>query len=351
MKRNHVGMALVLLGIMVFLVVGCIGKEQAGEGPEEPGLVEENRETAEGDTGEDKQADESSQSVEQAKKQLPGALLVMVDNFSKARPQSGLDQADLVYEIVAEGGITRFMALFYRQGVEKIGPIRSARSYFAQLARGYNAPLAHAGGSAEALNLIVKIKMKDLDEIYNSGAYFWRDKQRKMPHNLYSSTDKLQQGAKNRGYSLEAPFLQPTGTAWEGEPFTGEFELDYSVPKYSYKVTWQYKNKQYERKINGKPHLMEDGTQLMADNVLVMAVKTSTYMKDGIPLSDVQIVGQGEARFFIDGQKLQGSWEKKSDVAAVKFYDEKGDLLKLKKGKTWIQVVPQLKKIKEKEAL
>lgn len=277
-----------------------------------------------------------------AEPELPGALLVMCDNMRNARPQSGLDKADVVYEIIAESGITRFMALFYRQKVDEIGPIRSARSYFVKLAHGYNAPLAHAGGSAEALNLIATIKAKDLDEIYNSGGYFWRDKSRKMPHNLYSSTDKLLAGAKNRGYKMVPPELSPVGTAWDGEAFTDAVTLDYSTGSYTYKVTWEYEQSKncYARMINGKPHLMKDGAAIEADNVIILVIKTTTRVEGGVPLSDVQIVGSGEACYFLNGQKMTGSWEKQAASAPIRFFDEKGNFMKLKEGNTWIQVIP-----------
>lgn len=291
--------------------------------------------------------EEELESSEPLEPQLPGALLVMIDNLKPARPQSDLDKADLVYEIIAEAGITRYLALFYHQEAEKIGPVRSARGYFAQLARGYNAPFAHAGGSQEALALIPQIGVKDLDEIYNSGAYFWRDKQRKKPHNLYSSTEKLLQGAKARGFKVEPPFLQPLGTEWEGAPFTGELVIDHSVKNYPYKVSWSYRNHSYERAINGKPHLMEDDVLITADNLLIMVTKITTYVKDNIPLSDVKVVGKGDLISYIEGKKIKGYWQKETVKDDLKFYDEQGELMKLKRGTTWVQVVPSLGSVTE----
>lgn len=325
---------LIVIIMAVLFFAGCLGKK------EEQSLHQEQQPSAsiEGD---------KEKIAKPAEPQLPGAILVMFDNLKTARPQSGLDKADLVYEIVAESGITRFMALFYQQKVEKIGPIRSTRDYFVQLVKGYDAPLAHAGGSQAALELIRKIGMKDLDEIYNSGAYFWRDKERKMPHNLYSSTDKLLKGAKDRGYKVEPPFLQPVGTSWQGEPYEGDLDIDYSLGKYAYKVTWRYNKNKYERKINGSPHLMEDGTLVIADNIMVMIAKTKTYLKDGVPLSDIKVIGKGETLYYINGVKTKGYWQKESNNSPIKFYQENGELMKLKQGKTWIQVVPHLKSIKE----
>ncbi|MBZ4653226.1 MAG: hypothetical protein JG781_564 [Peptococcaceae bacterium] len=274
----------------------------------------------------------------QEKPRLPGALCVMVDNYYKARPQSGLDKADLVYEILAEGGITRYLALFYQEPAEKIGPIRSARYYFVQLARGYDAPFAHAGGNADALALIPKIGVKDLDEIYNAGGYFWRDNNRQMPHNLYSSTEKLLAGAQAKGYKLIPPSL-PVGSTWEGIAHKPEITFDYSSGKYTYQVSWVYENQRYTRKINGKPHLMEDGAPIAADNLIAMVAPTREVVKEELE-SEIKLIGKGEARYFIDGKMMKGSWEKPSPERNIRFLDEKGQPVKFKPGKTWVQVLP-----------
>lgn len=273
---------------------------------------------------------------------LPGAVAVMVDNYRQARPQIGLDKADLVYEMMAEGGITRFMALLYSEGAEKIGPVRSARYYFVQLARGYDVPLAHAGGSTDSLKMIADLKIKDLDEIYNSGGYFWRDPGRKMPHNLYSSTDRLLEGAKAKGYAL-VPLPQfPTADGWEGEthPAGKALILDYSTKDYSYLVSWLYNGQKYERKINQQPHLMEDGAAIEADNIIILKAQTKTVVKDNIPLSEIKITGEGETRYYIEGKVMKGTWKKEKAQTAIGFYDSTGQPMRLKEGKTWVQVIP-----------
>jgi len=270
---------------------------------------------------------------------LPGALLVMVDNYHAARPQSGLDKADTVYEIMAEGGITRFMAVFYRRQAEKIGPVRSARYYFVQLAKGYDAPLAHAGGSEDALDMIAKLRIKDLDEIYNAGECFWRDANRKMPHNLYTSSGRLLEGAKARGYELKTPQALTAGNSWTGA-IQQKLAVDYSNGGYKYRVSWEFNGSVYERKINGQPHVTADNVTLAADNVIVITAKTQTIIKDKTVLSEIAIIGGGEARFFIDGRMMKGSWVKKSAAAPVEFLDETGAPMKFKPGSVWVQVVP-----------
>lgn len=279
------------------------------------------------------------------KTKLPGTVTVMIDNYYKARPQSGLDKADLVYEIIAEGGITRFLALFYSQEVEKIGPVRSARYYFVQLARGYNSPYAHAGGSTDGLQTIQKLKVKDLDEINNSGAYFWRDNTRKAPHNLYTSTEKLVAGAKSKGYALVPLQTMPLGTSWTGTSHR-DLKLDYSTANSTYIVTWHYNGQEYERMINGEQHVMADKAPIKAQNILIFAAPTRDVVKQ-VLVSEVDIIGKGELLYFIGGQQLKGSWEKVSAEAPIHFKDEQGQLIKIKDGQTWIQVCPSLDKLTE----
>ncbi|WP_445670713.1 DUF3048 domain-containing protein [Paenibacillus sp. FSL W8-0919] len=136
-------------------------------------------------------------------------LAVMINNAPAARPQSGLSQADIVYEVLAEGGITRLIGIFQsEEGIEQIGPIRSIRPYLIRLGESYGGVLVHAGGSPEAYSIIQKQGKQDLDEIGNAGAFFWRSKDRKAPHNLYSSDEKLRQAAAKMGYDQQVQVPQ-----------------------------------------------------------------------------------------------------------------------------------------------
>ncbi len=323
---------LVLSLIMVFFLTGCACSKQEENAPAENNEIQENQDNEE--------KPEEEETIVEADPQLPGAVLVMVDNYSKARPQSGLDKADIVYEMLAEAGITRYMAVFYHEEAEKIGPIRSARPYFIELAKGIKGPLAHAGGSTAALALIKKLDVDDLDEIYNSGKYFWRDKDRKKPHNLYTSTDLLVQGAKAKGYKISNEGLLPVGSEWDGTDHTEDVKISYSFGKYRNEVAWHYNGEAYERKINGQANEMQNKTKILADNVIVMKAKTRVVVKNDIPYSDIELTGTGDAYYFAEGKMKKGTWEKTSASSALEFKDEKGELVKFKVGKTWVQVIP-----------
>src|SRR5690554_5162744 len=114
-------------------------------------------------------------------------LGVMIENSISARPQSGVIQADVVYEILSEGTITRFLALFHSQKPKRIGPVRSARTYYVQLAKGYDAIYSSAGGSPGGLKLVQSDYIDDISGLAYDGRYFTRSSDRYAPHNLYTS--------------------------------------------------------------------------------------------------------------------------------------------------------------------
>jgi hypothetical protein len=136
-------------------------------------------------------------------------LGVIIENHGDARPQSGLNNADLIYETVAEGGITRFLAIFHSTPASEIGPVRSARDYFAELANEWGVLFAHVGGSDEVLAQLAQKQYKNIDSLneFFFGKYFRRVKTRAAPHNTYTSHSELNQFLVDR--SLRATTLSP----------------------------------------------------------------------------------------------------------------------------------------------
>jgi hypothetical protein len=130
-------------------------------------------------------------------------VAVMVENAPQARPQSGLDQADIVYEVLAEGEITRFVAVYQSGSPSVIGPVRSIRPYFVKLGEGFDAMIVHAGWSQDAMDLIADHNINHLDEVYGDGTYYWRSKDRKAPHNLYTSMDNIRKAAVNKKFRTD----------------------------------------------------------------------------------------------------------------------------------------------------
>lgn len=267
---------------------------------------------------------------------LPGVFIASIDNKSEARPQSGMDKADMVIEMIAEAGITRFMAFFHSKAAPLVGPIRSARYYFAYIAKAYNTPFAHAGGSSRALNLIDELKIPDLDEIYNSSQAFWRDNSRKMPHNLYTSTERMVAEAQRKGLTMSSLPNPPKGDMPQGSA-NSNVSLTYSP---YYKVTWQWQDGKYLRSVNGKLHTMKDGASLTTDNIVIISTPHRDVVTD-VLRTDIDIIGNGPAQFLRDGQLYAGTWKKASANDHFEFMVD-GQPFKFKEGVTWIQVVPSM---------
>src|SRR5579884_4106078 len=235
-------------------------------------------------------------------KQRP--LAVMIENHTDARPQSGLSSADVVYEAVAEGGITRFMALFYCNSLSdiEVGPVRSARTYFLDWLSEYDALYAHVGGAntpgpADALGQIITYGIKDLNQFSIGFPTYWRDYQRvgrtvATEHTMYSSTQKLWAVGDQRGW---ANTDSSTGTSWDSEFTPWKFKNDtpggtvtkITVPFWSgygdYTVEWDY-NAQcncYDRKNGGAPHIDFDNKQQLSPKNIVVQYEEENHAHDG----------------------------------------------------------------------
>ncbi|MGN7360511.1 DUF3048 domain-containing protein [Paenibacillus sp. SAF-054] len=345
-SRN--GMRSIMLCVIVSasLLAGC--GQQNAETPKEP-VVEEQMPLEEPapenpvPSGEPEQAAFTAPLTGLPMDHAPTSrpLSIMINNAPAARPQSGLTQADIVYEVLAEGGITRLIGIFQSKGTdEKIGPIRSIRPYLIDLGESYGGVLVHAGGSNDAYAILQKQHKEDLDEIGNAGAYFWRDKTRKAPHNLYSDADKLRAGADKLRYAKEVDIpsyaFRADDELPEGESASG---VDITFLLKSYKVSYQYHeaSKMYLRSINGKPHVdLNTGQQLSATNVVILGADHKTL--DDVGRLAVNVEKGGEAILLQRGKVLRGQWVRaKNDV--IRFVKD-GQEVPLYPGTTYFNIVP-----------
>ncbi len=273
---------------------------------------------------------------------LDTMLLVSYGNNPRARPQTGLEQADVVYEVLAEGGITRLMAVFATYAPETIGPVRSMRQCLIEIAMGYDSPFAHAGGSMEALASIRSLQAKSLDEIYGAGSYFWRGDQRRPPDNLYTSAKELLRGAKARGFS-ETP-LPPLSTgALDPAEAATHIVVDYSrsttIPN---RISYTYEEGRYHREVNGSPHVSTSSDQLRPHNVLFLETTTREFARGGDPFVEIDVIGQGEALLFRSGQRYEARWAKPDVHSPFTFQLIDGEPLRFTHGQVWIHLVPSL---------
>lgn len=258
---------------------------------------------------------------------------VMINNLAPARPQSGLTQADTVWELLAEGGITRLIAIFQsNEFTDPIGPIRSIRPYFIQVGEFYNGVGVHAGASNDALAILQRQKKPTLDEINNAGAYFYRDKSRKAPHNVYSTLEKLQEGAEKRNYSSDAdvPILKfdNAPAALVSASVASQIEIKFMLQNYKVSYTYDAAKSTYSRFINAEPHIDKNNNeQLTATNLVVLSTKHVTY--DDVGRLEVDLNSGGDALLFQNGKAVSCSWERKE-----------GDVIRLTKGGQELPFLP-----------
>jgi len=280
-----------------------------------------------------------------AAEQKPQLSAVMIENLTDSRPPSGLDKASVVYEALAEGGITRFMAIFTPdQSIKEIGPVRSARPYYVSYAQAYYPFYVHAGGSPQALSILAQSSTKVIDfNQFSNGQYFVRDRTRFAPHNLYTSSDKLTFAIRDK---KKPNASDPTAWNFQEEPsidvrplVTKDIVINYS--SLNYRVTYTYDRvlNQYSRKHGTKAHVTRDGKQIVTNNVVVMYVQTGLYPNETQRLK-MTTVGSGKAIVFNNGAATVGTWKKTSDSSREQFYDADGKLIPLNSGITWISVVP-----------
>ncbi len=267
------------------------------------------------------------------------AVMAIVENSPQARPQSGLDSASIVYEYPVEGGITRFLALYWENMPDKVGPIRSARPYLIKTAQSYNALLLHAGASPDGFNILQNEEVDNLDQIYN-GNYYWRGNNKKAPHNLYTGFTKLADYLDNKSgqeYSSRFNFKEFSFVNSE------EINTEKIVIKYwgNNDVIYKYdfKENHYKRYINNieNPHLNQNNDQINVKNIIIKFADTK--ITDNKGRLDIEVNGKGKAYYFLDGIFTKGNWEKEAGKW-TKFYSTENELIEFNSGNTWIQVVP-----------
>lgn len=271
-------------------------------------------------------------------------IAVMLDNLYSARPQAALSEADIVYEILAEGRITRYMAIFYSEYPELIGPVRSARPYFVEKSLEYDPYLVHVGGSNQALRDIRTYGMADIDGL--SSGSFWRVSHKRIPHNMYTSSKVLIEEANRKGYTktkipeflaFNDDFIALGGTT------ATEINFEYKEPTpsdqtgYTTSYIYNNENKLYYRYTNGKPHVDEnDQNQLTCTNIIVQYAKTKVIDNEG--RLKVDFIGSGKGKLYTGGEMIEIKWDKSSARSSTSFYTNDGTPIKLNPGITWFQI-------------
>lgn len=280
-------------------------------------------------------------SEELSKKPVTG---VMIENSVDARPQAGLIDAGVVFEAIAEGGITRFLALFQEAQPDYIGPIRSARPYYVRWAAGFDAAYVHSGGSGEALQLIKALNIKDLDHGALGERLASRVSNRYAPHNVYASMAKIEQNRNEKGYTTSSfdaftRLTEETKKELVSSPAT-TIQFDISSPLYDTSYTYDSTTKTYNRVMAGEPHTDERSGKQISPRVVI-----ALYMSYGIHADRVHSVygnvGSGKAVIFQNGVAVEGTWEKASDTASLHIKTATGEEFPLEAGQKWMTAIPE----------
>lgn len=277
---------------------------------------------------------------------------VMIENFSSVRPQRGLSSASVVYEALAEGGITRFMAVFPGAGsLSSIGPVRSAREYYVDWADEYGGIYAHVGGSPQALGKLSQdSKIVDLNQIGGDQIYFWRDQSIAAPHNLLTSGEKMAFAIRDfLGESPVASF-QPwsfKADAKKDDRPTGEHhvEIDFSSDSYAVDWTYQRKSNTYARSNGGEAQVDQLNNKPLEAHTLVVQFVNTSLIDQATGRLDMTTTGTGRAAVFVDGQRIDGTWEKLDDNGRTNFLDTSGAVIQFNAGTIWVEVVPDDRQI------
>ena len=283
---------------------------------------------------------------DEAKRKRP-ALVVKIDNDNrKARPQVGLNQADIVYEEAVEGGVTRFAAVFQSTDSDPVGPVRSARSTDIQIVTQLNHPLfAWSGANGGVVAQVHAAPLTDVGFDAHPSEYF-RDTSRTAPSNLFSNTTDL--------FALAPPDAEPPPQLFQYRKAKEKIPASAKAIRgvmlnfggkvnYTSEWTWDAKGKGWDRNQLGTPHLDGKGTQVSPANVVVQFIqyRDSGFVDvTGAPSPEAVLTGTGKVWILTGGKRVEGTWSRPGLNSITTYKDASGKPIKLTPGRTWI-VLPR----------
>jgi Protein of unknown function (DUF3048) N-terminal domain/Protein of unknown function (DUF3048) C-terminal domain len=265
------------------------------------------------------------------------ALSIKIENTPEARPQTGLDNADVVYEQITEGGITRFVAVFNSNVPPVAGPVRSGRAMDPDLLAPLGGIFAYSGGINETVQAISATPGVHVIVDTGSDPALFRDHTKVAPHNLYAHTDQLlARGGKPVPPNPLWQFL-PTSTPFGGDGVKA-FTVAYD-PLYRPTYTYDPASNTWKRSIGVTAFMDSDGQQVAPTNVIVMFVACCLNSPEA---GAFQTVGHGDITVFSAGRELQGKWSRSDRTQPIQYTDNNGNPLKLTPGKTWVELFPSV---------
>jgi hypothetical protein len=279
---------------------------------------------------------------------------VMINNAGEARPQSGLNKADCVIEVVDEGGITRLIGIFSSKDAEVVGPIRSARQYYAEMSRMFDPVYVFWGTYPEGYKIVDNMDMDVLTPLGDQsgassitanmaeGKDAWRDSTRVAPHNAYSSTEKLKAAAENNGYAIDggqSPFSFKLDASEEKRGTVSDIKIDFSVASFASDFKYDKALNNYKKSTGGKEDIDRETNENLYFNNVIALVTDIANSGDSAGHMIVRTTGNGKAFFFFDGNVVEGTWERTNILDPMVFKDSAGNEVLINRGSTYIGMI------------
>ena len=273
-------------------------------------------------------------------------IAVMIDNHINAMPQAGLKEADLVYEIIVEGGETRLMLVFKDKDLDKIGPIRSSRHYFLDYALENDAIYVHYGWSPQAKSDIDTLGVNNINGIFESSSAFWRVSDKYAPHNVVTTTDNIMEIAERKGYRTttdEKPVLNYV--ADEVNLKDGKTATDITIPYSDYnsvEYVYDKDSKEYVRYSRGEKQVdWESGDEITTKNIIIEFAENYTLSDgSGKGRQTLNNIKKLKGYYITNGKAIPITCTKTSRSSQTVYKDSDGKEIDVNDGKTFIQICP-----------
>ncbi len=277
---------------------------------------------------------------------------IMINNIKQATPQQGISQADVIYEVLAEGGISRLFCLFTDYAsLPETGSIRSSRDYYIDLADAHDAIYVHCGGSPAAYDTLKARGTNNMDGIYFSTPFYrneWRKKHMGMEHSMMTTGERLVKGIEEKGYRTTSDFKQPFSfkesvSALEGENVTDAKTIAVEFSYYA-KSTFDYDETTgtYLKGQFSAPHIdSNNNAQLAFENVILLYASQGAVKNDEKGRIHVDFIGTGDGIYITNGKSEPIKWSKESRTSSYTLYKADGATeLLLNPGKTYVGIPP-----------
>jgi len=278
-------------------------------------------------------------------------VAVMIDNQGdRVLPQGGIIQAQIIYEIIVEYNISRYMALFWDTMPDMIGPVRSSRHYFLDYVLEYDAVYTHAGGSTYAYKDIPKLKIQNIDYISDGSAFWDLTTDVRNWQDTYTSRERIENYIAKKKYRTEPqktfPFTyHEQFTVAENGTAAEDVYIKFDTSKGSSDCEFIYnpETRMYDRLRMGKPHMERNtGEQVKAANIIILQMAAPVIENDPYGCRDLKNIGSGNGYFITGGKMIPVKWSKTARDAQTQITAEDGSPIVLNRGQTWIEIVRKL---------